>query len=235
VAARPSEPLLSLLRDVVRKKGLTTAQLAEKLHVERSLLKQQLAGTQPLTIDDFILLSQALELTPEELGVLPALDRPAAPAEATDAPSGDAPPADGPRLKPVSLARVEEADEAPPPGPDPLGNLPRQVLQLGFALGIDLFLLLDAKQLANSNVPADTRSRFPETLPIKLEARYHRHNRPRFEDDAFECVLSFDKLYTCRFPWTAFRQVHFNLPEMASEPEPAPPPKPAGPFLRLVK
>jgi hypothetical protein len=132
--------------------------------------------------------------------------------------------------------------------PDALGNLPRQVLQLGFALGIDLFVLLDVRQLAGSNVPPAVLQRFPDTLPIKLEARYHAHNRPRYRDDTLEIVLSFDALYTCTFPWTAFREVRFLLPEeplrvapptsgpeTPAPPEPDPPRPGGGPFLRVVK
>lgn len=221
--ARPSEPLLALLRDVVRQKGFTTASLAERLRVDRARLKHQLSGAEPLTVDDFILLSQALELTPEQLG----LPSPSSPTAPTTPPAGT-----------LGLATVPEVPQQPgadaPVGPDPLGNLPRQVLELGFALGIDLFLLLDPTLLGECGVPATVVSRFPDALPIKLEARFHRHNRPRFLDDAFECVLSFDRLYTCTFPWVAFKQVTFNLPTEEAQP-PAEPPKPAGPHLRLVK
>lgn len=211
MAVPPSEPLLALLRDVIRKKRLTTAELADKLQVDRAMLKHQLAGKEPLTVDDFIRLSTALELTPQQLGV-----------------------ADLPE-PPLTLAAVGEAPEpGREPGPDPLGNLPRQVLELGFALGIDLFLLLDTAQLGDSRVPPPVRARFPDSLPIRLEAKFHRHNKPRFLDDAFECTLSFDALYTCTFPWTAFRQVTFNLPT-EQEREAPQPPKPAGPHLRLVK
>lgn len=216
MTSRPSEPLLALLRDVIRQKGITTAALAERTKIERSRLKHQLSGAEPLTVDEFITVAQALELTPEQLGL----------------PGGGAPPQATLGLAPVPEVPTPGADA--PAGPDPLGNLPRQVLELGFALGIDLFLLLDSSQLGDSGIPGPIRARFPDTLPIKLEARFHKHNRPRFLDDAFECRLSFDALYTCTFPWTAFRQVTFNLPAEAPS-EPAPPSKPSGPHLRLVK
>ncbi|MFZ5479362.1 MAG: hypothetical protein ACOZNI_21540 [Myxococcota bacterium] len=209
MANRPSEPLLAFLRDQIRRKGFTTAQLAERLKVDRSALKQQLAGNEPLTVDDFVSITQALALTPAELGL------------AADAAPAAPPP-----------------DDAPPhAAPDPLGNLPRQVLELGFALGIDLFLQLDAKQLADSGVPGVVLGRFTDELPISLPAKFHRHNKPQFLDDRFEVVLSFDRLYTCSFPWPAFRRVVFQLPEEAAAPPPAPtPPKPSGaPFLRVVK
>jgi hypothetical protein len=221
---RPSEPILNLLRDVVRKKGLTTAQLSERLGVDRGLLKRQLAGEDPLTIDEFIALSDALELGPEQLG----LRGPQPAPRLALAPPGS-----------IAQTNTDFPDLEPP---DALGNLPKQVLQLGFALGVDLFLLLDAAQLEGSNVPPATLASFKDILPIRLEARFHAHNRPRFHEDRFECVLSFDRLYTCSFPWSAFKQIQFTMPAESGAPRPAPPPAPSpapkpsgGGHLRLVK
>ena len=258
---RPSEPILELLRDWVRKKGFTTAQLAERTGVDRSRLKHILAGQEPMDVDEFLLVTQALDLGPEELG----LAGPVAPAPAQVGPGPT-----GPRL--VSLSRPPQDDEPrtearPTPlqlrpvagrgrdggaartggwdedtfePPDALGNLPKQILQLGFALGTDLFLVLDVKQLGESKVPNSVLSRFQDALPIKLEAKYHAHNRPRYHEDRFECVLSFDALYTCTFPWTAFKEVRFLLPEEPIRPvAPPTPPEPTrpsgGPQLRVVK
>lgn len=216
---RPSEPLLTFLRDTVRRKGYSTAELAERTGIERAALKRRLGGSEPLTVDDLVLLSQALELSPAEIGL-----------------GGQ----EAPEVHPLPGANLVAA-------PDPLGNLGEQVLRLGFALGVDLFLVLDSKRLGESGVPKTVLGRFPDSLPIRLEAKYHRHNKPRFEADHFECVLSFDALYTCTFPWTAFRQVTFTLPEEAPAPpappppEPEPPPRDDGtapgraPFLRVVK
>jgi transcriptional regulator with XRE-family HTH domain len=126
----------------------------------------------------------------------------------------------------------------PPPEwvPDPYGNLAKQALRMGFALGVDLFVTFDAKLLADSGVPSAVLARFKDALPIKLEARWHPQNKPIFQEDAFVCVLSFDRLRTCTFPWRSVRQVHFLLPEAAEEPVPPPAPKAGGaPFLRVVK
>lgn len=249
---RPSDVIVDMLRTWVRKRGLTTAQLAERTGLERSRVKQVLSGSASMDVDEFLLLTQALDVGPEELGLA-----------GMASPAGDvAPPARpaGPRLVVASsgTAGAERPGgvvplQTPPMAgiaevPDALGNLPRQVLQLGFALGIDLFVLLDARQLGASNVPPSVLQRFPDTLPIKLEARYHAHNRPRYRDDTLELVLSFDALYTCVFPWTAFREVRFLLPEeplrlpsptpttdAPSPPEPEPPRPGGGPFLRVVK
>ena len=264
---RPSEPILEILRDWVRKKGFTTAQLAERTGVERTRLKHILAGQEPMDVDEFLLVTQALDLGPEELG----LAGPSAPAPEQVGPALVGPASTGPRL--VSLSRPPQDDaprteSRPKPlqlrpfsgggrdggaartgdgedddafePPDALGNLPKQILQLGFALGTDLFMVLDAKQLVDSKVPSSVLSRFQDALPIKLEAKYHAHNRPRYQEDCFECVLSFDALYTCTFPWTAFKEVRFLIPEEPIRPltTPTPPesPRPAGgPQLRVVK
>lgn len=159
-----------------------------------------------MTVDDFVQLSQALDLSAADLGISQV---PTVVEDATPESPGTA-------------------------SPDPLGNLPAQILRLGFTLGVDLFLQLDSTQLAGSGVPRPVLARFPEILPLRLEARYHRHNRPRFEADHFECVLSFDALYTCTFPWSSFRAIRFDLPE-AEAVEPEPPPPPARPTLRVIK
>ncbi len=255
---RPSDVIVDMLRTWVRKRGLTTAQLAERTGIERARVKQVLAGAVAMDVDEFLLLTQALDVGPEELGMAGV----AAPVADGASPGGEGAASgrsSGPRLV-VSSTGTAGAErpggvvtlQTPPmagvaEAPDALGNLPRQVFQLGFALGIDLFVLLDARQLAGSNVPPAVLQRFTDTLPIKLEARYHAHNRPRYRDDTLELVLSFDALYTCTFPWTAFREVRFLLPDeplrvaspapATDTPEPPPePPRPGGgPFLRVVK
>ncbi len=233
-----------MLRGWIRQRNLTTAQLAERTGLERARVKQVLAGSDPMKLDEFLLLTQAVDVGPEDLGLVPGAEPPQEPAPGAKAASGPrlvvAPSVAEPiPLRPVAAAPTAEGF-APP---DALGNLPKQVIQLGFALGVDLFLILDARQLQTSNIPQAVLSRFPEALPLRLEARFHAHNRPRYHDDRFECVLSFDALYTCSFPWAAFREVRFLLPEEAPRPaSPTPPPEEAppepprgGPRLRVVK
>lgn len=221
MTGRPSEPLLNFLRDTIRRKGYSTAELAETCGIERGALKRRLGGAEPLTVDDLVLISNALELTPAEVGIGGAVE--GAETEIHALPSAG-----------VDLTA------------DPLGNLPEQVMRLGFALGLDLFVVLDSKQLAGSGVPRTVLTRFTDALPIRLEAKYHRHNKPSFHPDHFECSLSFDALYTCTFPWTAFKQVTFTMPTELPAPvpePPAPPPPPSdapgrdarAPFLRVVK
>lgn len=228
---RPSEPLLVFLREFIRRKGLNTAEVALRLGIDRSALRRRLSGEEPLTVDDLILLSRMLELRPEDMAGVPLTGM--------EAP---APAAGGkPQL------HLLDAAQPGPPGedwtPDPTGNLTMQALKQGFALGLDMFLIFDSQQLDDSGIPDAILNQFKEKLPIDLPARYHRHNRPRFEEDGFECVLSFDRLCTCFFPWTAFVQLQYKLPREAPRKPapPAPPPPPTAPpgrpgsHLRIVK
>lgn len=218
---RPSEPLLLILRDFIRRRGLNTAEVALKLGIDRSALRRRLAGEEPLTVDDLMTLGKLLDLRPEELAGFPM------PAEA--------PPSGSPRLALVDAGDAPAEDEW---SPDPMGNLTMQALKYGFALGIDMFVIFDTAELEDSGVPPSVMDQFKERVPIDLPAKYHRHNRPKFEEDGFECVLSFDRLYTCFFPWTAFVQLQFKLPRdvpKAKAPPPPPPPGRPGSHLRVVK
>ena len=228
---RPSEPLLAFLRDAMRRKGLTTSALATRIERDRGELKRSLAGVDPLTVDDLVRISQELALTPAELGLTGAAAELAEEPETSAEPSQPTPPI---LLRPAGPP-VEEMEEPT------LGEIPaRDVLQLGFKLGVDLFAILETSSLGESGVPDAVLKRFPERLPIQFEARYHRHNKPVFGDETFQCVLSFDRLYTCTFPWEAFREVRFLLPSdtpstPARPPEPPAPPPPSRPTLRVVK
>ncbi len=214
MASRPSDPLLAFLRDAVRKKGLNTAELAARTGIDRAQLKHRLAGNEDLTVDNLIALSKALELTPAELGL--------SGVEGADAP----------------MELPTETPAEPPPGPDPFGNVPRQVIELGFALGVDLFLVLDTNQLTGSGIPRKVLEEQREQLRLRMEARWFPQNKARFLDEAMVCMLSFDALYECTLPWSAFRSVTFLLPTEApppARPEPPTPARPAAPFLRVVK
>lgn len=207
MSPRPSDPLLEFLRAAAKQKRLSTAELARRTGLDRAELKRRLAGTEPMTVDDFVLLSQALELSAADVS--------------------------------ASSVRTAEADATPESidrahAPDPEGNLAEQTLRLGFALGIDLLVQLDPRQLDDSGVPRSVLTRFSDGLPLRFEARNHRHMRPRFEPDHFECLLLFGAPYTCAIPWSAFRVIGFNLPEgEARAPEPSP--SPARPQLRVIK
>lgn len=223
---RPSEPLLLILREFIRRKGLNTAELALKLGLDRATLRQRLSGEEPLTVDDLIQLGKLLDIKPEEMAGIPIPDAPA--------PGGK-----GPRLSLIeaSAPTLPEEDWTP----DPTGNLTLQAVKYGFGLGVDMFVIFDTEFLDDSGIPSTVLKQFKDKLPIEFPAKYQRYNRPRFEEDGFECVLSFDKLYTCFFPWQAFVQVQYRPPQEAPPKKaPPPPPTPApspskGSHLRVVK
>lgn len=222
--ASASSQILDLLRGAARKKGWNTATLAQHAGIDRGRLKQVLAGREPLTVDDMVKLSEAMALTPDDLNIF----APAAPE-----------PAPQPAITPMSAAMIAPPDdEDDAPFPDPFGNHAEQILQLGFALGVDIYFVLDVTQLEHSGVPRAVLSQFPKVFPIRLEAAYHRHNAPDYFEEGFQVRLSFDSVYTCLFPWTAFQQITlFPMPpEAAPEPEPEPEPEPRkGGHLRLVE
>lgn len=237
--ARPSEPLLQLLRDVARKKGLNTAALARAAEIPRTRLKHVLAGSEALTVDELIGISQALEISAGDMAGIP-----------TELPTAG--PKDGPEPGPEAMpsrrggAALATVDDGPPPiHIDPFGNHAEQMLTLGFGLGCDIHVVLDTTLLAGTGVPAATLERFPERLPLHLEAAYHRHHDPHFLPGSLQLTLSFDALYTCTLPWAAFQQVTlFPLapePPEAPAPEPEPEPKAPAPaprrggHLRLVE
>lgn len=220
IVPRPSEPLLVFLRDAIRRKGLSTADLAERVGKGRAEIKRALAGTDPLTVDDLVLMSQALQLTPAELGLVPP-----------DAPQ---PTEDVPAPVPLRVAG-DDPPEAPAGGPDPFGNLPEQVLRLGFTLGLDLMVECDSTKLGASGIPKTALDANPKFMKLAFPAKYHKHNQAVFGAEAFGVRLSFDKIYTCALPWESIRGVSFILP--AEEPAPpAPAPEPTRrPALRVVK
>jgi hypothetical protein len=210
----------------MRDRQETTATLAHATGLDRTLLRRRLAGEDDLTVDDFIKVARALELSPAGMGL-------------DETGSADGPPevpTTRPRARGLALATVG-GDDAPDPDwePDPTGNLPMQVIRLGFLLGIDLFLEFDVSQLGESGVPPAVLGRFQSNLPIRLESKWHKHNRPQYLDDGFRCTLSFDALYTCTFPWRSILRVSFQLPAEAPEPAPSPAAKPSGGHLRVVK
>jgi len=106
---------------------------------------------------------------------------------------------------------------------DPYGNHAAQAMHLGLALGCDLHLVLDSAKIQESGVPRSVLAQFPERLPVRLDAAFHRHHDLRFLPEAVQMTLSFDALYTCVFPWDAIQQVTiFPLPPELDEPEEEP-------------
>jgi len=184
--ARPSDPLLSLIRDLAQRKGLNTAALAEQTGLDRRRLKKVLGGGDPMTVDELIQISEGLEIDAHALSQLqggPASTEPATEAE--------------------PIPEPKDAFE----GVDPYGNHAEQLLRVAFELGCDIFCHLDSTLIGDSGIPESIQSRFPDFLPLRLEAAYHHHNRPVFEADTLKIQLSFDALYSCTLPWGCFQQI----------------------------
>jgi transcriptional regulator with XRE-family HTH domain len=227
MSTRPSEAVLRMLREQASLKGLNTAALARAAGLDRAHLKHVLAGSVPLTVDDLAALATAMELGPAELGAAELA------ADVVDSAPGD-------DDAPTPLRTVARS-ERPAFKVDPLGNHAEQALRLGFELGCDLFLLLDATQVTESGVPNDVLKRFPEQLPIRLDAAFHKHYDPQYLPASLQLVLSFDALYTCVFPWSAIKQV--AIIPLPHADVPAPPPEPVAPtttkkrpgHLRLIE
>lgn len=212
--SRPSEPLLAWLRETLKDRGMNTATLARSASLERSRVRKILGGSEPMTVDELMQISQALDLDPADLAQ-------------GEFPEGEA-----------TAPAVEELP-APPEGPDvdPFGNQPEQLFRIAFGLGCTFYFLTDPAQLAESGVPANVLEQYKGgQLPIKLEAAYHQYNEPRYGDDGITLTLSFDALYDCHFPWTCIQQfVLFpDPPELAPEPTDDEAPSDGVPFLRLV-
>lgn len=214
--ARPSDQVLTWLRKIMADRKVNTAALAERVGIPRARMRKLLSGAEPMLVDDLLLVSQALDISPADMGV-PDLDEPAAEAAVAVAP-------------------------APAPAADPFGNHPAQLMRMAFDLGCDVQFVCDTALLQGSGVPAQVLdANRGRPLAIRLDAAYHAYNEPKFEDESLTLVLSFDALYTCRFPWRAFGHVTFfpapwegiTRAEEHPEPTPAAQERPR-PHLRLV-
>lgn len=217
--ARPSDPLLELLRKVSKEMKLNTAALAEAIQVPRGRMKHILAGSEPMTVDEFILLSQVLKLDPTGMAQAESEGTPS--AEEGGAAEGAAESA--PTLRPLPRNMGPELNI------DPLGNHSWQILQLGLMLGVDMFIVLDVAQIQESGVPKAVLARYPQHLPLRLDAAYHRHHALTYLPEGLQVRLSFDALYTCVLPWAAFVEIRMTplAPEpVAPEPDPEPEPDP---------
>jgi len=246
-----SSALLARVRDGMKRRGLNRAALAKRLGMDRRELRAVLAEREPLTVDQFFAMVEALELSPLELGV-PAdlaglsldLDDagaseappPEPPTEPEDPRQDDEPSADGP----PRLALAVEAEEPELMLVDPDGPQAAEMLRLGFALGIDITLGCATDEVRDSGVPESVLDSFPELLPIRLDAAFHHANRAEYLDEGLLLRLSFDRVRSCLFPWSAIRHVTlFPEPPLEPEADDEPPPVDESPSggatLRLVK
>lgn len=205
----PSGPLLDWLRKVLQQRGMNSAQLATMVNLPRGRVRKILVGAEPMLVDELLQITQALEVTPQDLGAAQDASEPSPPEVDTGATRSE------PRV-------------------DPWGNQPRQLIQIGFALGCDFGFVVDTRQVEGSGLPRTVLEQYQgNPMRIQLDAAYHRYNDPSYNDDGLTLTLSFDALYVCTFPWSAIRQVLFT--PVAPEAPAQEPPEPAGrPHLRLV-
>lgn len=221
---RPSEPLLDWIRNHIKAKGLNTAALAEKAGLPRGRTRKILGGSEPMELDEFLLLSQALDITPQDLGLgeveVEGLEEP--------------------EEEPASELRVAAPHEEQRLEVNPWGNQVEQSFRFAFELGCDFLFQAAADELEGSGLPRKVLETWAgREVPIKLDAAYHQYNNPRYDPGGITLTLSFDALYECRFPWSAIRTVLLFPappepelePELEEEEEPA---AKGAPFLRLV-
>lgn len=224
--SRPSDPLLRLIRDLARKKAMNTAALAVESGIDRGRLKHVLGGAESMTVDELLLIANALQIDARTLGMQ------APDGDGKD--DGDGNGSDGKEQTAPAIV----PDHAAPWLVDPYGNHAEQALRLGFGLGCNLWLRLDSSSLEGSGIPLDVIQSQGDTLRIQLDAAYHRHNKPEFHADHLQIVLSFGTtLHTVKLPWESFRQV--ALVPLPPEPQPtidpAPPKGQGRGHLRLVE
>ena len=203
---------LAQIRKILKQKGWNTAQLAVALKIDRRRMRNLLAGKEPMTMEMFFTIVEEMKLTPEELG----------------------------------FAGMDTAllEEAPAPviegGDDVLSDESNQVVELfklGFKLGVDMYFVADTKKIKGAGIPSTVLSRFPTSIPIKLDAAYHLFNKPVYHEDGLQLELSFEGIATCFFPWDSVLQVSFTPEhfEPAPKPKKPDPEKLRGPALRLIK
>jgi hypothetical protein len=197
--------------------GLNTAALAQAASIERGRLKHILSGSEPITVDELISLSQALKLDAATLAGAEETQTPTVTHGGERESEEEEQEEGGTLLSPFVKAPSDSGEDL---RVDPLGNHTEQILKVGLILGVDLFLHLDTTLLEGSGIPTDTLKRYRGTIPLRLDAAYHRHHDLQFLREGVQLKLSFDALYTCVLPWSAFQQITFiPLPPDPPEPE----------------
>ena len=218
----PSNQMLQLINQIIQQKGINSARLAAELGMERKVVKRLLRGEIELTVNQLFALTECLDLQESDLAQMGlALNLP-------ESGSGSA-----------TVNDEDKRSNEHSWQPDPNGNATMQLVRMGFELGTTIFLLLDSSQLTLSGIPSATLDHFKPKLPIRLDPEFHHYNEPRFRKGGLELKLSFDQVYDCFLPWSAFEQVTFYVdeePESESESseEGKPEESTGAPFLRLV-
>jgi len=237
--SRPSDPLVARLRQIVQSRSESEAELALRAGMSVDRLRSLLGGQEAMTVDELILLSQGLQLEPQDLGLdLEDHEDDATPYEP---PSAAVLPYDDPFGDDTDLGDVDTDALPIEDALDPLGNHVRQLFEVGFGLGCTFFFQASTEQLEDSGVPRMVLERYAGAeLPIQLDAAYHAYNEPEYHANGVTLKLSFDAIYTCTFPWTSIRRLAFfpEPPEVAPDDPPDEEdegPKKGAPFLRLVE
>src|SRR5690606_20466417 len=107
-------------------RGENTATVARKLGRPRGEVRRLLTGADPMLVDDLLAITQALELSPEDMGV-------------------------GGPSTPETEGEGDGVDQAPE-GPH-WGNQPEALFRLAFDLGIDFVFVAEAAQLTDWGGP----------------------------------------------------------------------------------
>ena len=218
----PSNQILQLINQIIQRKGINSTRLAAELGLERKVVKRLLRGDLELTVNQLFALTECLDLQEEDLqqmGLSLSLS------------DGSSDTADT-NLNPQNS--IEDNWR-----PDPNGNATMQLVRMGFELGSTIFMLLDSSQLSLSGIPSATLNHFKPKFPIRLDPEFHHYNEPRYSKSGLALKLSFDQVYDCFLPWSAFEQVTFYVdedPESESEgsEEVSAEESTGAPFLRLI-
>jgi hypothetical protein len=217
--SNPSEPLLAWLRDIIGKKKLNSAGVADLAKIPKARVRKILVGSESMTVDELLRLCEVLHVTPADMGI-------------------------GEQAVPKKTPEV--GTTASTWHLDSFGNHPKQLFQMGFALGCDFLFLADTQKLEDSQIPEKVRAQHAgRNMAIRLDAAYHQYNEPEYYDEGIQITLSFDALYRCRFPWDCISQFVFYPdpsvgdekppPEPEKEPTPEEEVNPKVSHLRLLK
>lgn len=217
-----SDQLLRIIRKTITEKNLNTAAFAAQCGMSRRDVKKILSGKTPLLVEDFVNFATLLELEKTLPGLqIEQLEE----QKDEDEQDGSA----------IALTELKQVITAYDYTPDPMGNHAQQMLKFGFAMGVDILLMLKSDLIHDSNVPEHVLKQFPNKLPVKLDALYQDKMKLRYHEFGFEILLSFDGLYECFILWGAVEHVVFfplseDLPDDDSDSEA----DDSTPHLRLV-
>jgi len=152
-----------------------------------------------MTVDELLSISQALEVSPADMGLGLADEESVAPTEVEEDSAEDG--------KDTLIDLLpDEPDRAL--YLDPFGNHRHQLFVVLVDLGCDFSFLCQTDALKDSGIPAEVLERHAgRPMLITLDAAYHRYNNPRYDEEAVTLTLSFDALHECRFPWTAIQEI----------------------------